>query len=117
MSEKKTPELTERGEEQEVGIVTHHTEGIPASKVEETARERIADMKHLVDLATAELDNPGSYLEYLTQEAERFNNGESSVGEGALEKIVNNIEEMGEETSKAIKEIKYIVNPEQQTEK
>lgn len=82
-------------------------------KVESTAKQKIEDIKHLFDLETIELYNPGSYLKNLTQEAESLGGDGVSVGEEALKKIAQNIDKVGKETSKVINEIKRIVNPEQ----
>jgi len=106
--DKTTPNSTE---------VVFPSEVVTQEEVENTAEQRIEDIKHLFDLETIELDNPGSYLKNLTQEAESLGGDGVSVGEEALKKIAQNIDMVGEETSKVINEIKDIVNLEKETEK
>ena len=101
--DKTTPNSTE---------VVFPSEVVTQEEVENTAEQRIEDIKRLVDLETTELDNPGNYLNNLTQEAEILNSGGTPIGGEALEKITQNIDKVGKETSKVINEIKRIVNPE-----
>lgn len=74
------------------------------------AENRVRDIRDLVRQAVTELDSPGSYLEYLTTDANRFNTEESSVGEEELANITRNIEEMEEEASEALEVINKIKN-------
>ena len=86
------------------------SDDVSQEEVDEVAENRTRDIGDLVRQAVTELDSPGSYLKYLTTDANRFNTEGSSVGEEELTRIMQNIEMVEEAASEALKAMEAIRN-------